>query len=68
MALTEVLALGEEALLESYPFYWAARGEIHARAAQTEQAQRCYQHAATLARSAPEQQAFLRNARAIAEV
>lgn len=68
VALTEVLALGEEALLDNYPFYWAARGEIHARAAQAEQAQRCYQHAASLARSAPEQQAFLRNARALTEI
>ncbi len=66
-ALVEVIALGEEATLKSYPFYWAARGEIHARAAQLEQAQHCYQRAATLARSAPEQQAFLRNARAIAD-
>ena len=65
MALAEVTELADDALLERYPFYWAARGEIHARAAQAAEAQACYEQAATLARSAPEQQAFLRNARAI---
>lgn len=67
-ALAEVMQLGEEASLSTYPFYWAARGEIHARACQPELAQRCYEQAATLARSRPEQQAFMRNARAIADL
>ncbi len=65
-ALEEVAALADEPALASYPFLWAARGEIHARAAQAADARRCYRHAATLARSAAEKQAFLRNASAIA--
>ncbi len=65
-ALREIAHVAQEGALESYPFLWAARGEIHARAAQAAEARRCYQHAATLARSAAERQAFLRNAEAIA--
>lgn len=61
-ALSEVVELGEEAVLAQYPFYWAARGEIHARADQREEAHRCYEKAAALARSPAEQYAFLRTA------
>ena len=64
-ALMEIESVTGEPALSSYPFLWAARGEIHARAAQAAEARRCYQHAATLARSAAEKQAFLRNAEAI---
>jgi RNA polymerase sigma factor (sigma-70 family) len=60
-ALSEVVELGQEAVLAQYPFYWAARGDIHARADQPEEAHRCYQKAAALARSPAEQYAFLRN-------
>jgi len=63
-ALDDAVALGEEPVLASYPFYWAARGEIHARADQREEAHRCYQQAATLARNPAEQHAFLRSAAA----
>jgi RNA polymerase sigma factor (sigma-70 family) len=62
-ALSEAVELGREAVLARYPFYWAARGEIHARADQREEAHRCYQKAAALARSPAEQYAFLRNVR-----
>jgi RNA polymerase sigma factor (sigma-70 family) len=62
-ALSEAVELGQEAVLARYPFYWAARGEIHARADQREEAHRCYQKAAALARSPAEQYAFLRNVR-----
>ena len=64
-ARAEVTALASEPSLSRYPFYWAARGEIHARSAQRAEARRCYQHAATLARSEPERLAFLRNAAAV---
>jgi RNA polymerase sigma factor (sigma-70 family) len=60
-ALSEVVELGQEAVLARYPFYWAARGELHARADQREEAHRCYQKAAALARSPAEQYAFMRN-------
>jgi RNA polymerase sigma-70 factor (ECF subfamily) len=63
-ALSEAIALAEEPALARYPFYWAARGEIHARADQREEAHRCYQRAASLARSPAEERAFLRNAAA----
>jgi predicted RNA polymerase sigma factor len=56
-----VIAIDEPALAR-YPFYWAARGEIHARANQRDEAHRCYQRAATLARNPAEEGAFLRNA------
>jgi RNA polymerase sigma factor (sigma-70 family) len=61
-ALSEAVDLAEEAALARYPFYWAARGEIHARANQRDEAHDCYQRAATLARSPAEEGAFLRNA------
>jgi RNA polymerase sigma factor (sigma-70 family) len=63
-ALNEAVELAGEPVLARYPFYWAARGEIHARANQQHEAHRCYQRAATLARSPAEQHAFLRNAAA----
>jgi len=44
-----VIALNR--VLARYPFYWAACGEIHARADNRDEARRCYQKAATLARS-----------------
>ena len=61
-ALVEAVGLAEEPVLARYPFYWAARGEIHAQAGQREEAHGCYQQAATLARSPAEQHAFLRHA------
>ena len=66
-ALADITSLAHEPALASYPFLWAAQGEIHARAAQAAEARRCYAHAATLARSVAEKQAFLRNAEAILE-
>jgi RNA polymerase sigma factor (sigma-70 family) len=63
-ALNEAVDLAGEPVLARYPFYGAARGEIHARANQRHEAHRCYQRAATLARSPAEQHAFLRNASA----
>jgi RNA polymerase sigma factor (sigma-70 family) len=67
-AMQEAVGLAEEPVLARYPFYWAARGEIHAQADQREEAQRCYQQAATLARSPAEQHAFLRHAAAHQDV
>ena len=64
-ALAAATALADEPALSRYPFYWAARGEIHARATQIEEARRCYEHAAVLARNNAERQAFLRNALAV---
>jgi predicted RNA polymerase sigma factor len=61
-ALKEAIQLGEEPALARYPFYWAARGEIHAQANQPDRAQSCYQRAASLARNPAEERAFLRNA------
>ena len=61
-ALSEAVDLAGEPTLARYPFYWAARGEIHARANQREEAYGCYQRAATLARNPAEERAFLRNA------
>jgi RNA polymerase sigma factor (sigma-70 family) len=61
-ALNEAVELADEPALAHYPFYWAARGEIHARANQRDAAHGCYQRAATLARSPAEERAFLRNA------
>ena len=66
-ALAEIASLAHEPALVSYPFLWAARGAIHARAEQVAEARRCYQHAATLARSVAEKRAFLRNADAIVD-
>jgi RNA polymerase sigma-70 factor (ECF subfamily) len=63
-ALDEAVELGQEAVLARYPFYWAARGEIHARADQRDEARRCYQKAETLARSPAEELAFRRSAAA----
>jgi len=63
-ALDEAVGLAQEPVLARYPFYWAARGEINARADQRDEAHRCYRHAASLARSPAEQCAFLRNAAA----
>jgi RNA polymerase sigma factor (sigma-70 family) len=63
-ALNEAVELADEPALARYPFYWAARGEIHARANQRDEAHGCYQRAATLARSPAEERAFLRNAAA----
>jgi predicted RNA polymerase sigma factor len=65
VARDEAVDLSKEPTLSRYPFYWAARGEIHARAAQPAEARQCYQQAADLARSAAERQAFLRNAATI---
>ncbi len=67
-AMDEAVGLAAEPVLARYPFYWAARGEIHAQADQPEEAHRCYQQAATLARNPAEQQAFLRHAAAQREV
>jgi predicted RNA polymerase sigma factor len=50
--------------LARYPFYWAACGEIHALADHRDEARRCYQKAATLARSPAEEAAFRRRAAA----
>jgi predicted RNA polymerase sigma factor len=61
-ALSDAVALADEPALARYPFYWAARGEIHARAKQRDEAHGCYQRAATLARNPAEERAFLRNA------
>jgi RNA polymerase sigma factor (sigma-70 family) len=61
-ALNEAVDLAGEPTLARYPFYWAARGEIHARANQRDEAYGCYQRAATLARNPAEERAFLRNA------
>jgi RNA polymerase sigma factor (sigma-70 family) len=61
-ALEEAVGLAQEPVLARYPFYWAARGEINARADRRDEAHRCYRQAATLARSPAEQCAFLRNA------
>jgi RNA polymerase sigma factor (sigma-70 family) len=63
-ALSDAVDLADEPALARYPFYWAARGEIHARAHQRDEAHGCYQRAATLARSPAEERAFLRNAAA----
>jgi predicted RNA polymerase sigma factor len=61
-ALSEAILLAEEAVLARYPFYWAARGEIHALADQRDAAHDCYRRAATLARNPAEERAFMRNA------
>ena len=61
-ALREAVDLAEEPALARYPFYWAARGEIHARENQRAAAHDCYRRAATLARNPAEERAFLRNA------
>jgi RNA polymerase sigma factor (sigma-70 family) len=61
-ALREAVELADEPALARYPFYWAARGEIHAQANQRDEAHDCYQRAATLARNPAEERAFLRNA------
>jgi RNA polymerase sigma-70 factor (ECF subfamily) len=61
-ALSEAVDLAEEPALARYPFYWAARGEINARADRRNEAHDCYQRAATLARNPAEERAFLRNA------
>jgi RNA polymerase sigma factor (sigma-70 family) len=61
-ALIEAVDLAGEPALARYPFYWAARGEIHARANQRDEAHDCYQRAASLARNPAEERAFLRNA------
>jgi RNA polymerase sigma factor (sigma-70 family) len=61
-ALSDAVELAEEPALVHYPFYWAARGEIHARANQRDEAHDCYRRAATLARNPAEERAFLRNA------
>jgi RNA polymerase sigma factor (sigma-70 family) len=61
-ALRNAVELVDEPALAHYPFYWAARGEIHARAGQHDEALHCYQRAAALARSPAEERAFLRNA------
>ncbi len=61
-ALSDAVQLADEPALVHYPFYWAARGEIHARANQRDEAHDCYQRAATLARNPAEERAFLRNA------
>jgi RNA polymerase sigma factor (sigma-70 family) len=63
-ALSDAVDLASEPALARYPFYWAARGEIHAQANQRAEAHSCYQRAATLARSPAEERAFLRNAAA----
>jgi RNA polymerase sigma factor (sigma-70 family) len=63
-ALVDSMDLSNEPLLTQWPFYWAARGEIHARAGQPTQAFDCYQCAAALARNPAEQHAFLRSAAA----
>jgi RNA polymerase sigma factor (sigma-70 family) len=63
-ALSEAVELAQEPALARYPFYWAARGEIHARANQREEAHVCYQRAASLARNPAEELAFRRNAAA----
>jgi predicted RNA polymerase sigma factor len=56
--------LEQETVLARYPFYWAACGEIHALADHRDEARRCYQKAATLARSPAEEVAFRRRAAA----
>jgi RNA polymerase sigma factor (sigma-70 family) len=61
-ALSDAVELADEPALARYPFYWAARGEIHARADQSDEAYDCYQRAAALARNPAEEHAFLRNA------
>jgi RNA polymerase sigma factor (sigma-70 family) len=66
-ALDEAVDLGREPVMARYPFYWAARGEIHARADQRKEAQRCYRQAAGLARSPAEQNAFLRSAASLGD-
>jgi len=63
-ALDEAVELEQEAVLARYPFYWAACGEIHALADHRDEARRCYQKAATLARSPAEEAAFRRRAAA----
>jgi RNA polymerase sigma factor (sigma-70 family) len=63
-ALIEAVELANNPALARYPFYWAARGEIHARADQRAEAHYCYHRAASLARSPAEERAFLRNAAA----
>jgi RNA polymerase sigma factor (sigma-70 family) len=67
-ALRDAIDLADEPALARYPFYWAARGEIHARANERAAAHACYQRAATLARSPAEERAFLRNAAAFQEL
>jgi predicted RNA polymerase sigma factor len=64
-ALSDAVDLADDPALARYPFYWAARGEIHARANQCADAHTCYQRAASLARSPAEARAFLRNAAAL---
>jgi RNA polymerase sigma factor (sigma-70 family) len=61
-ALSDAVDLAEDPALARYPFYWAARGEIHARANECDQAYDCYRRAAILARNPAEERAFLRNA------
>ena len=60
-ALTEILTLGEEPRLLDYPFYWAARGEINARAQRVDEAAECFSRASRCARNPSEQHAFLRD-------
>jgi predicted RNA polymerase sigma factor len=64
-ALHEAVELEHEALLARYPFYWAARGKIHAQADHRDEARRCDQKPATLARSPAEELAFGRSAAAL---
>ena len=60
-ALIEIVTLGAEPRLLDYPFYWAARGEINARAQRADEAAECFGYAARCARNPPEQHAFLRD-------
>ena len=59
-AVVEIIGIGDHHQMLDYPFYWAARGEIHARAGHTVETKQCFSRAAKCARNLPEQNAFLR--------
>ena len=59
-ALNEIQALPDSPSLMNYPFYWAARAEVHSLNGDTRQALEDYERAASLARNRVEENAWKR--------
>lgn len=68
MAAAEVESLEHEPTFQTYPFYWAARGEIHALNGDTDTARIEFEKAATLARNRIESSGWQRRASELREL
>ena len=68
IATEKIVALQDEKALRNYPFYWAARAEIHTLNGDTEIAQQEFEKAAGLARNTIEEKAFNRKASELQEL